>query len=220
MPNPYWNAGYRGVTVPTHPEGTAAATPCVPETYTYGDGKSRAFTDVANVAKSLSPAATKLTAWDEGHSTNLIGGYVVILRAAANFGTDRVNIPFPSAPDGSLTAKRAQDLFRSPRMRHTDQSRAPHWAYSPNSHTRIENISVDAAATSASISFDRVEHARSCGYAIDPTSTLDNGDTAIPAARGGATVRFDISGLAAGTTYNLRITCGYGRGYVELTAKQ
>ena len=85
----------------------------------------------------------------------------------------------------------------------------PRWSIRPR--PEIRNVRVHRDQTTATLRFDAPDGA-ACRYYVGesvPASTLDSGDTAVPAGIRERSI--GLSGLSSGTTYHYRLTCGAAR---------
>lgn len=202
-PNPFLIQSYQE---PLHPCPTPG-TPCSGHTFTTpGGSPPLGFASFAALYQAVS-AAQKAAATSFS-SVALDGGYAQIARSAAAF------LPMGGVNHGGFTGTQAFDHFNAliPPCNGNDLG----WCLKP-----VLGLNIRARATgttTATVLFDRPTGIASCGYAVSttaPASTLDSGDTAVPAT--GAQQTISLTGLTTATAYSIRITCGASREYATFT---
>lgn len=193
FPNPYMIQVYQAPLHPCVPGGSG----CAGQTFTLGTTQL-GFSDYAALYQGF--AASYKASTTSFSSTALDGGYAQIARSAWAFIRD--------AKDGAFTGTQAYDHLSALLVPCSGDNLS--WCLKPSWPLNIRARAT--GTTTATVLFDRPVETASCGYVVGttaPTSTLDSGDTAVPAT--GAQQTLNLTGLTGATAYRIRITCGASR---------
>ena len=206
--NPFRVAMYQTPSVPCFPEGTDVTGGCASQTMTYGGQHAFSnFTELWNSLQSSWRNTNRFCVNKEdcdgsgNDDSDKQHGYSRLAYGGAALMLDGVS----DSTNPTLTATRAWDWIRGNVRYQDDDGDNPMWRYSPPASSLITNV----RTASSQVMFSAPD-GNACRYTVNPSSTLDAGDTVITDLHG-REQRIDVTGLAAGSV--VRITCGVARVY-------